>query len=164
MLDLRAGSVDKPFLKWTANGYRMPTECEWQRAASYQGGTNWTGPEYASGATADVSDSAACDVVSWHCGNSGNITHAVEGKNANKLGAYDMSGNVAEMCHDYVDSWPWDAQTDYQGPAPASGSYRATRGGSFSTARLIGSIAVGARYYQYDYQSTIDTGFRVACR
>ena len=52
------GSVDRPYVDWNAKGYRLPTECEWNHAASYKNGTDWTPYDHASGAYTHWSDAA----------------------------------------------------------------------------------------------------------
>ncbi len=80
-----------------ANGYRLPTELEWEWAA--RGGVSSRGFSF-SGAN-------ELDSVAWHVGNSAAVgTHAVGSKLANELGLQDMSGNVQEWC--------WDAHKDYR--------------------------------------------------
>lgn len=149
-----AGSEDNPYVNWSANGYRLPTEGEYQYAASYSG----TPYNYASGATADYNDATATGLVAWYYGNSGNVTHDVGGKIANALGIYDMSGNVYEWCWDWYGTYP-GTSTDYKGPA--SGSGRVVRGGNFDGD--AGSLQVGYRgnYGPYGAGSS-GGGFRFA--
>jgi formylglycine-generating enzyme required for sulfatase activity len=102
---------------WTNNGYRLPTEAQWEYAA--RGGVNTHGYAYAGSNTIDS--------VAWYLSNSGGTTHAVGGKLANELGLYDLSGNVWEWCYDWYATYPSGAQTDPTGAA--SGTYRINRGG-----------------------------------
>ncbi len=97
------------------NGFRLPTENEWLLAAKYRDGNSWTPAGYASGATADLSDTAATQEVAWYTQNSEGKTQDVGQKRANQLGLYDMSGNVWEWCF----------------TAPGDGSERIASGGSW---------------------------------
>ena len=83
----------------SANGYRLPTEAEWEYIA--RGGNNGIpATQYTYSGSDTIGD------VAWYSGNSKNKTHEVrsdkvEGKDsANSLGIYDMSGNAAEWCWD----------------------------------------------------------------
>jgi formylglycine-generating enzyme required for sulfatase activity len=103
-----------------ANGYRLPTEAEWEYAA--KGGNEAPGGFIFAGSNEQTE-------VAWYSATSGGKTHPVGEKTANKLGLYDMSGNVWEWCWDWYGDYKTNAQTD---PIGASlGSKRVIRGGSW---------------------------------
>jgi formylglycine-generating enzyme required for sulfatase activity len=153
-----ATACDSAVCAWTNNGYRLPSEGEYQYAASYEDGTAWTLYNYASGATAAYTNEAATDLVGWDSVNSGSTTHAVGGLTANALGIYDMSGNVWEWCFDWYGTYPTTASTNYKGPA--SGADRVMRGGGYGGA--VG-LQVGGRSYDFPYDAYyFGIGFRFA--
>lgn len=95
--DKNCERLDAITCDWNANGYRLPTEVEWEYAA--RGGEKMSTQAYAG---SDDPDS-----VAWYTANSGGTVHRVKEKNPNDLMLYDMSGNVAEWCWDwYVDIEP----------------------------------------------------------
>jgi len=103
------GSEDNPYVKSSAKGFRLPGSMEWECAARYKDGTNWTAGNFASGATADWQNAAATSLVAWYSVNSGshtNIVKDVANINANVLGLYDMSGNAEEWCFDWHPVYP----------------------------------------------------------
>ena len=157
-IDPTVGGLDDPYVNWNTNGYRLPTEGEYQYTASYINGSSWTLYNYASGATADYTNEAATDLVGWDSVNSGSTTHAVGGLTANALGIYDMSGNVWEWCFDWYGTYPTTASTNYTGPA--SGSSRVSRGGSYGNS--AGFLQVGFRDGGDPYDTLYFIGFRFA--
>ncbi len=115
-----------------ANGYRLPTEAEWEYAC--RAGT----------ATAYNTGTSINDNTGWYFANSGNKTHPVGQKPANAWGLYDMHGNVDEWCWDWYDNYTSWSQTDSIGTVSVPS--RVLRGGSWiSTAADVRSA------YRYSF-------------
>ncbi|HRZ27322.1 MAG TPA: MopE-related protein [Spirochaetota bacterium] len=114
------GKEDDPYVNAAAKGFRLLTNNEWQCAARYIDGTNWTSGTYASGATADYNDATATGNVAVYSANSNSSTTTVKSKNPNALGLYDMNGNVEEWCFDW-------------GSGGNEGINRLIRGGAYYT-------------------------------
>jgi sulfatase modifying factor 1 len=106
---------------FTANGYRLPTEAEWEYCC--RAGTSTT--YYTGASTTDL------DIAGWYSGNASGSTHDVAALAANTFGLYDTHGNVFEWC------WDWYAADYYQQghtnnpKGPNSGQERVCRGGSY---------------------------------
>jgi len=133
---------------WSANGYRLPTEAEWQFAARGGNGThNYT---YAGSDT--IGD------VAWYSANSDSNMHIVGTKNENELGLYDMSGNVWEWIWDWYDLYPATVQTDYRGTI--SGTDRGIRGGGFDADAFYCDVAYRLLPGSPSYRDYV-MGFRV---
>jgi formylglycine-generating enzyme required for sulfatase activity len=115
-----------------ADGYRLPTEAEWEHAC--RAGT--TGARY-----------GELDKVAWYRGNSAERIHEVGGKQPNAWGLYDMLGNVWEWCWDIYD-------------AEVYGTYRVLRGGGWFDEPW--SCRASVRRRSHPTLSLDDVGLRLA--
>ncbi len=139
-----------------ADGYRLPTEAEWEYAA--RGGQ----PGLADGSWDNTySGSNTLDDVAWHFYNSDNKTHEVGKKQANALGLYDMSGNVFELCWDWYGSSSGYPSGTEDPEGPDAGSDRVKRGGCLSNYDAS-YCTVSYRYsYGSPYFRNSSFGFRL---
>ncbi len=127
-------------------GYRLPTEAEWEYAARADETTEYAGSD-------------RIDLIAWHSENSDGKAHPVGTKKANPWFLRDLSGNVWEWVWDwYADSYREAGRKDPIGPA--SGSLRVVRGGSWLGDAVFARVA-----YRGGYAPTLrghDVGFRLA--
>ena len=142
----------KTICDFSANGYRLPTEAEWEYAA--RGGIANKNFKY-SGST-NIND------VAWYDKNSSNITHPVAQRQPNDLGIYDMCGNVWEFCWDYFNE-NYYSQSPRQDPAgPELGDERIMRGGAWSDDAYFNRIFFRNHYKENARGSNV--GLRVVRR
>jgi sulfatase modifying factor 1 len=128
------GAGEGEGIEWdaSADGYRLPTEAEWEHAC--RAGT--AGARY-----------GPLDDVAWYRGNSGEQLHPVGGKQPNTWGMHDMLGNVWEWCWDVYD-------------ADVYGAYRVLRGGGWFDEQW--SCRASVRRRSHPTLRIDDVGFRVA--
>ncbi|MFJ2194137.1 formylglycine-generating enzyme family protein [Kitasatospora sp. NPDC087861] len=126
--------LDGESVSWdrAADGYRLPTEAEWEHAC--RAGTD--GPRY-----------GPLDEIAWHRGNSGERPHDVGGLRPNGFGLYDLLGNVWEWCWDVYD-------------AEVYGGYRVLRGGGWFDEHW--SCRASVRRRSHPTLRIDDVGFRLA--
>ena len=117
---------------WNSDGYRLPTEAEW---------------EYACRAGSNESRYGELDAIAWYRENSGQRIHDVGMKEPNAWGLHDMLGNVWEWCWDVYDS-------EVYGP------YRVFRGGGWND--HANACRASCRRKSHPDFRIDDLGFRVA--
>jgi formylglycine-generating enzyme required for sulfatase activity len=118
---------DEVTCDFNKNGYRLPTEAEWEYACR-------------AGTTGDVNFTGNLEDYAWIRTNSGMKLNDVGQKLPNPWGLYDMYGNAAEWVWDWLDSYSDTPVTDPKGPSNFEGNGKVLRGGSmFSTVDEIKS-------------------------
>ncbi len=104
---------------WNANGYRLPTEAEWEYSA--RGATN--NPDYTYAGNNNI------NYVAWYSSNSSSQTHPVGQLLENGIGTFDQSGNVYEWVWDWWSSDYYSNSPTNNPTGPSSGTQRIVRGG-----------------------------------
>lgn len=149
-----AASCDLAKCDWNQNGYRLPSEAEWEYAARKTA----KGLQSDLLASGQLDESKAATDYGWISDNSTNLQPVGKAK-ANGAGLYDMLGNVLEFC------WDWEASYDApQGEerqaGPEYGSERVMRGGSWNEYTMF--YGAGDRYSFNPSEAYNYFGFRLA--
>jgi formylglycine-generating enzyme required for sulfatase activity len=151
--------ADKAVMDPDANGYRLPTEAEWEYAAR-GGGQPGPGGPFAN-RWAGTNTLSELVNYAWYSANADKAAHPVGEKTANALELYDMTGNVWEWCGDWYGSIGTEPVTDPKGAVPPSAD-RIVRGCGYMANES--HCAVSYRHHVYPNGEFEDAGFRVVCR
>jgi formylglycine-generating enzyme required for sulfatase activity len=130
----------------TANGWRLPTEAEWEYLCR-------------AGSTTDYSGSYAIENLGWYNMNSGLQLHPFGQKQGNAFALFDMHGNVWEWCWDWYGSEYYTSSDKINPQGSAAGERRVARGGSF----IDGNSYLRSSNRSYLEENLPYTGFRI-CR
>jgi formylglycine-generating enzyme required for sulfatase activity len=132
-----------------SNGYRLPTEAEWEYAT--RGGHRSKNYKF-SGSNSPFS-------VAWYSDTYQGMEHKSGELLPNELGLYDMTGNVAEWCWDRYDESYYSKKDSINPKGPDVGSYRVFRGGSRRDKMI--HIENTRRFYLEENKKDMYLGFRV---
>ncbi|MBL7791606.1 MAG: SUMF1/EgtB/PvdO family nonheme iron enzyme [Saprospiraceae bacterium] len=149
---------------WSANGYRLPTEAEWEFAARAVNGKGGGKVRFGNGK--DIADPKE---IIFYAKENAKKSYSVVGENRsqmtsvgsflpNSLGLYDMSGSVWEWCWDWYNIYTYSLQINPKGPY--SDSRRVCRGGSWLSYPALARCASRLSFTP-DYRS-LDLGIRLA--
>lgn len=158
--------------RWVArrplpDGYRLPTEAEWVLAARYAGTTNALRFAWGDGYPprerienyADISARGILAQFLTAYNDGFEVTAPVGSFPPNAWGLYDVSGNVAEWCHDFYTIYPHEpGQVFDDPPGPERGEFRVIRGASW---RKSSMTALRLSFRDYGRDARNDVGFRI---
>ena len=132
---------------YDCDGYRLPTEAEWEGSAR-------CGEDFQYAGSDDI------DAVAWYEFNSDGVPHPVGEKDVNACGLYDMSGNVFDWTQDWYDDAYFESGSRTDPVGADSGDARVIRGGSWRGTTFRARVA--RRSHLDPTSADYDLGFRLA--
>ncbi len=140
---------DKVTWNKKANGYRLPTEAEWEYACR-------------AGRTEDYTASEILNMA-WIANNANGMSKEVKTRAANAFGLYDMLGNVDEWCWDYYDAdyYKKSPEINPSGPETSDVNHRVIRGGSFVNGTTKCNSSIRNSFPGTNSNYNYNLGFRV---
>ena len=153
------GDISSDCIAWSANGFRLPTEAEWEYAARYINGSSYVPGDEHAGFNLDED----VDACAWFQANTYSNSKPVGQLQPNSLGLYDMSGNGAEWCWDWYQDDYYDGSPGTNPHGPDTGLYKIYRGGAYSndSTSMYGYLCYRHAYFPYERNPS--RSFRV-CR
>jgi formylglycine-generating enzyme required for sulfatase activity/S1-C subfamily serine protease len=150
--------LDKPYDgssgNWRSivgNGYRLPTEAEWEYACRAGTATQFPFGD----------EETELQQYGWLDANSGGRAHPVSQKRPNPFGLFDTHGNVLEWCQDFFESKGYGSDVPVENPTgPSSGGQRVMRGGDWTSPGVTCRSSFRGRTYRDSDQGN-NIGFRV---
>ena len=158
LTQLYTGGQLAPFVNWTASGYRLPTEAEWERAA--RGGAIGQRFPWGNVINENLANYWGDTNLSYDLGPNGpnpvygGYPSPVGHFPANAYGLCDMAGNISAWCWDWLGT-PYAGGTDPHGPL--TGTYRVLRGGDCTYNAYLARCACRSGYIP---TYTLGPGFR----
>lgn len=137
-------SNDIIFWDTSANGFRLPTEAEWEYACR-------------AGTTNDFAGNGNPLDMGWFDLNSGGQPHPVGTKLSNQWNIYDMHGNVWEWCWDWFDPFYYSKSPLVNPKGPEKGINKVVRGGSWQ----LGATFARSSSRQFPEDQKLNFGFRI---
>jgi formylglycine-generating enzyme required for sulfatase activity len=141
----------------TADGYRLPTEAEWEYACRAGSTTAYSFGD----------DPAQLPLHAWVKSNAGGAPHPVGTKRANAWGFFDLHGNVLEWCNDFYDPSYYRTSPAADPTGPSAGETRVLRGGGWRSTPRSATAAARAKDSPMNLDTCLgypDYGFRCVRR